>query len=85
MFQNNHICVYLNGLHFFSLNILCDGNIFSFHYYMFTSVVIIYMYIGLHMGPNNLCYVTRQFLFFPYVTFYKTLASFSKDLIKGHV
>ncbi len=20
---------------------------------------------GLHMGPNNLCYVTRHFLFFP--------------------
>ncbi len=23
--------------------------------------------VGLHMGPNNLCYVTRHFLFFPYV------------------
>ncbi len=23
---------------------------------------------GLHMGPDNLCYVTRPFLFFPYVS-----------------
>ncbi len=23
--------------------------------------------IGLHMGPNNVCYVTRHFLVFPYV------------------
>ncbi len=37
------------------------------------------------MGPNNLCYVTRHFLFFslyPYVTFYKTLTSFSAVFIK---
>ncbi len=39
------------------------------------------------MGPNNLCYVTRHFLFFPYVsiTFYKTLRSLSTAFIKGHV
>ncbi len=24
--------------------------------------------IGLHMGPNNICYVTRHFLFSPCVT-----------------
>ncbi len=26
-----------------------------------------FVQIGLHMGPNNLCYVTRHFLFYPYV------------------
>ncbi len=43
--------------------------------------------LGLHMGPNNLCYVTHHFLFFPYVpvTFYKTLTSLSTFFIKGHV
>ncbi len=41
------------------------------------------------MGPDNLCYVTRHLLFFPYVshhvTFYKTLTSLSTVFIKGHV
>ena len=40
------------------------------------------------MGPNNLSYVTRHFLFFylcRHVTFYKTLASLSTVFIKGHV
>ncbi len=44
--------------------------------------------VGLHMGPNNLCYVTGHFLFSPYVlhvTFYKTLTSLSTVFIKGHV
>ncbi len=27
-----------------------------------------FLTLGLHKGPNNLCYVTRHFLFFPYVT-----------------
>ncbi len=42
--------------------------------------------IGLYMGPNNLCYVTCHFLFFPYVPmslFYKTLMSLSTVFIKG--
>ena len=46
--------------------------------------------LGLHMGPNNLCYVTRQFLFCclcPHVPFYKTLMSLINfySFIKGHV
>ncbi len=39
------------------------------------------------MGPNNLCYVTRCFLFFPYVPmsfFYKTLTSLSTVFMQGH-
>ncbi len=42
---------------------------------------------GLHMGPNNLCYVTRHFLYFPMSPchFYKTLTSLSTVFIKGHV
>ncbi len=44
-------------------------------------------YIGLHMGPNNLCYVTRHFLFFTYVPSHlsKILTSLSTVFIKGHV
>ena len=45
--------------------------------------------LGLHMGPNNFCYVTRHFLFFSicrHVTFYKTLpGSLSTVFIKAHV
>ncbi len=43
--------------------------------------------IVLHVGPNNLCYVTRHFFFSlcPDVTFYKTLTSLSTVFIKGHV
>ena len=40
------------------------------------------------MGPNNLCYVTHHFLFFPHfrhVTFYKTLMSLSTVFIKAHI
>ncbi len=39
------------------------------------------------MGPNNLCYVTRHFLSFPYVpmSLFKTLMSLSTVFIKGHV
>ncbi len=46
---------------------------------------------GLHVGPNNFCYVTRQgtsrFIvsLYPHVTFYKTLTSLSTVFIKGHV
>ncbi len=44
-------------------------------------------HLGLHVGPNNACYVTRHILFFPchHVTFYKTLTSLSTVFIKGHV
>ena len=45
--------------------------------------------IGLHMGPNNLCYICRTSLFIfslcHHVTFYKTLTSLSTVFIKGHV
>ncbi len=43
--------------------------------------------LGLHMGPNHLCYVTSLFIFFlcPHVTFYKTLTSLSTLFIKGHI
>ncbi len=44
--------------------------------------------LGLHTGPNNICYITRHFLFFsmcPHVTFYKALMSLSTVIIKGHV
>ncbi len=41
--------------------------------------------LRLHMGPNNLCYVTRHFFILPHVTFYKTLTSPSTVFIKGHV
>ncbi len=41
---------------------------------------------GLHMGRNNLCYVTRHFLFFTlchHVTFYKSLTSLSTVYIES--
>ncbi len=40
------------------------------------------------MGPNNLCYVARHFLFFSlcrHVTFYKSLTSLSTVFIKAYV
>ncbi len=44
--------------------------------------------LGPHMGPDNLCHVTRHLLFFSlchHATFYKTLTSLSTVIIKGHV
>ncbi len=39
----------------------------------------VHAYRGLHMGPNNLCYVTRHFLFCPYVD-NVAMSLFLKDL-----
>ena len=43
--------------------------------------IALHVYKGLHMGPNNVCYVTRHFLFFSRlcrnVTFDKSLTSLS--------
>ena len=55
---------------------------FFFFVYHFTCTSL-----GLHMGLNNLWYVTRHFLVLPmsHVTFYKTLTSLSTVFIKDHV
>ncbi len=41
------------------------------------------------MGPNNICYVARHFLFFPYVPIMSLLCdldvTFYMVIIKGHV
>ena len=38
------------------------------HFFSHSEFKLMIVKIGLHMGPNNLCYVARHFLFFPYVT-----------------
>ena len=50
-------------------------------------LVILYTLIGLHMGPNYLRYVARQFYFSlcHHVTFYKSLTSLSTVFIKAYV
>ncbi len=52
-------------------NINCTFNTTA-EYIAHTSIGVIVRHIsvivGLHMGPNNLCYVKHHFLFFPYVT-----------------
>ncbi len=64
MWKNNIFCWELVGYLQRKEPYFCYG---ASKYVQLYILFITVAYLGLHMGPNKLCYVTCHFLFFSYV------------------